>query len=165
MGGGKRGIAETTTKMTIEAKKKALADEIGLFHVKAQMSQTQLSVAVAGTINQITEMVNSNPKTVASAIFQSLPNANLKSIAGLTGITHTDKKVMAMSQYVFADKTQSMEHMKKSFVDCEMALKNAFHLALLCEFGGDDIKGNSWQNVSTALMEIMEKRTSADADL
>lgn len=164
-GGGKRALSGATkANISVETKKNTIIDELNLFNLKVQASQSPFMNQIQTVVAQVKGVADATPKHVASQLFQSLPNTTLKSLAGMTGTTNIDKKIGGMSRLIFADQVKAIDQTIKGCDDCEMALRNVLYFAFLSQFA-DAGKGIAWNNVSTVLMETMESRPQADADL
>lgn len=140
-GGGKRALTGATkVNVSVEAKKDAIMDELNLFHLKVQASQSPFMNQIQTVVAQVKGVADATPKNVASQLFQSLPNTTLKSLAGMTGATNIDKKIGGMTRLIFADQVKAIDQTIKGCNDCEMALRSVLHFAFLTQFA-DEGKG------------------------
>lgn len=164
-GGGKRGYGDIGCKTTTADRKKQLVEELNMFYIKCQLTQSPLSNDIMAVVNQVKTSIDTVPHTVGTNMFNALNKEFLKEIATLCNVSNTDKKMIAIAKVVFADKFANIQAMSKMCHECERVLKSVLNLVLLSEFSSEDAMGVSWGSVSAKLMDIMAIRGAMADDL
>ncbi|CAE7506939.1 unnamed protein product [Symbiodinium sp. CCMP2592] len=166
-GGGKRGMSsEPRAKMSIEDKMRALTDAVNVAYITVQTTPTPASTDAMTMISTLKVQMDTAPNSIITKVFEGIPTSTLKVLSGASHTHNLDLKVSTMAKAIFKDKFNNLHGGIKSCQVAEVALKDMLHLMFLTQFGSAEQKGVSWNEVSSALVDMIEARASrTDADL